>query len=181
MTETMTVAEWLSELKRIKKLLPHRFVNILKYSSKMEAASESIKNQQAYVNKQKQSAISLLERYEEVTMKIEESNLVKGFEFESKFYTIRQAILYKHFLSAQYTLLYDSFKPHTAEMQIMEQGSSLTPEQKVSFNMVPQLYYKERDIQASKEDLITLMAKINTLIDASNHSNTITIGKLAEE
>lgn len=175
--EIMTIAEGLAELKRIAKLLPKKFAIISKYSSKMQANPDTIKNQEQYVAEQKQSILDLLERYKRIKLAIEQANLNNYFEFNGKKYSVREALLYKHYLFALYERLYDSFNDNEAKKQISEMriSSSISAEQLIKMNMVPKLYYDERQLQKEKEELLLLMSKIDALIDMVNHSNNITI------
>lgn len=180
MTEKMTIAEGLKELKRIDSLLEQRNVIIARYCSKKKNSRDEIEKQQEYVKEQTQSAIDLLKRYSKIKLVIQQANLSASFAFDDKQYSLAEAILYKQYLHEHFLQLWNSFTTTTAQAQLMNimqrQGFlNLTAEQLEKIDMVPELYYDEKFVQKQKEDLIALKLNMDSLIDKTNHATTIEI------
>ena len=108
-------------------------------------------------------------------------NLVTSFEYNSKDYTIAEAILYKQQLEEYLNTLLNAFTDRTAQAQLssyrnlIQATASINEEVLKGMNLVPELYYDEKKINKEKEDLLDFMAHINALIDRSNHLTTIEI------
>jgi hypothetical protein len=179
MTEKMTIAEGLKELKRIDSLLTQRFALIMRYCSKKKNSRDEIEKQQEYVKEQTQSAIDLLKRYSTIKLAIQQANLSASFTFGEKQYTLAEAILYKQYLYERYGLLWNSFTNNNAQMQLQyaqtRQYANLTPEQLEKIDMIPELYYDEKHVQQQKEELMALKLNMDSLIDKTNHATTIEV------
>lgn len=176
MTEILTVAEGLRELKRIRDLLDQRYANISRYCSKHKGSKDEIDKQQEYVEKQTQSAKDLIVRYQNIKLAIAKVNLETTFDFQNVTYSVAQAILYKQFLKEMYSNLYNSFTSYNAERQLSSiRMSGLSDEQLEKYELIPELYYDERIVQKDKEDLLMLMSYLDALIDKANHATSITI------
>jgi dTDP-4-amino-4,6-dideoxygalactose transaminase len=174
----LTIAEGLQELKRIVKILESRRNYITRYCSKKKGSQDEIEKQAEFVKAQFKSALDLITRYKDVKTEIQKANLTASFTFNGKKYTLSEAILYKQFLNAQYTALYNSFNTSTAQAHLLiyqRAFGNLTPEQLEKIDMVPELYYDEKQIIKNKEDLIGLMANMDALIDKTNHATTINV------
>jgi hypothetical protein len=174
----LTIAEGLQELKRIVKILESRRNYIIRYCSKKKGSRDEIEKQAEFVKAQFKSALDLITRYKDVKTEIQKANLTASFTFNGKKYTLSEAILYKQFLNAQYTALYNSFNTSTAQAHLLiyqRAFGNLTPEQLEKIDMVPELYYDEKQIIKNKEDLIGLMANMDALIDKTNHATTINV------
>lgn len=174
----LSIAEGLQELKRIAKLLENRRRYITRYCSKKKGSRDEIEKQAEFVKAQYKSALDLLKRYQDIKTEIQKANLFASFTYNNKKYTISEAILYKQFLKAQYEALYNSFSPINAQEQLslyQRAFGTLTPDQLEKIDMVPELFYDEKEVLKQKENLIGLMANMNALIDKTNHSTTINI------
>jgi len=134
MPETMTVAEALTELKRIAKLLPRRFNDIGQYCSKRKGAPDTIEHQADYVKEQRQSA----------------EDLIASFHDNMGEHQIEQYMRYKSM-------------------------GRLEEEEMEKLELVVERYYNPREIKDRQEELLELRARIDALIDASNHSTHIEI------
>ena len=189
MSETMTVAEGLSEIKRIVKILPLRNNQITTYCSKRKDGKDSIEKQEEYVKEQRQSAEDLITRMMDIKEAIMASNLQTTVTWKDTTMSIARAILFKSNVGGRltsvkrlYEALYRSFNTTTANSQIHEYASlksynmrTLGDEEKEKLDIVPVTYYDEREIQVKLEDLIELESMLDALIDASNHKTEITI------
>ncbi len=174
--KTMSVAEGLRELERIDELFDQRTMEIGKYCSKWKDAKDIITNQKDYVDEQAQSARDLITDYKNIKLAINQSNIDTTFEFNGVTYSVAEAILYKQGIKNLYTRLYNAFHDNTARRQISEQRTGgLTEEHLVKLDLVPQLYYDPKVIQKEKEDLLTLMSHLDSLIDKANHNTEITV------
>ncbi len=186
---TMTVAEGLSEIKRIVKILPLRNNNITRYCSKRTGEKDSIDKQEEYVKGQRQSAENLIERMMDIKEAIMASNLETTVTWKEDTMTVARAILFKSNVGGRltsvkrlYDALYRSFNTTTANAQIHEYASlegysqqRLSDDAKAKLEMVPETYYDEREVQGKLENLIELESMLDALIDASNHKTQITI------
>jgi hypothetical protein len=174
--DEMTIAEGLRELDRIKSLLENRYRNIAKYSSKVKRDKDAIEKQQEYVDREAQSAKDLIERYKNIKLAIDSANLETTFMYNEQTLSIKEAIFYKHFLADMYNDLYNSFSDYTAMRGIERYHMpNMSEEDLTKLDFVPHLFYNERDVQTKKENLLSLMAMIDALIDKANHSTTIKI------
>ncbi|KKN76629.1 hypothetical protein LCGC14_0368260 [marine sediment metagenome] len=105
------------------------------------------------------------------------------FEFNGVTYSVAEAILYKQGIDKMHNNLYLSYTASNALRQIQEYsrliGVNTTTvggeEMLDTLDLVPELYYDEKDIQQRREDLLELMSKINALIDKANHNTTILV------
>lgn len=178
MSETMTIQDGLTELKRIHKLLETRRDNIRRYSSKKRGNKDEIEKQQEFVNEQFQSAKDLLQRYLNIKLAINVSNLSTIIVFKGKEFSVAEGILFKQRVYQAWTQLYESFSPSTGLSQISEfrrNIGGLTAEQLEKLDFVPELLYDEKEILKLKEENLDLYAYIDALIDKSNHATTIEI------
>lgn len=186
---TMTVAEALSELKRINRILPQRSANIRRYCSKMKASEDEVDHQRDFIDGQRQSAEDLIDRYVKIKLAIAQSNLVTMIEWEGNRMSVAEAILYKPNVgnrssSTSHMLkqLYQSFVPENGtrmveyfarqlghNLQSMEEG------QRALVNLVPELYYDPKEIENIRDNIIALETRLDALIDGSNHQTTISI------
>ncbi len=178
--KSMTVAEALTELKRIVKLSAKRNQNIARYSSKKRGELDEIEGQKAWIKKQHQSANDLIERWTHIKLAMNESNLRTLIEFEGKTFSVAEAILFKQQLYEMKNDLLNSFTPNTGLDQIrVHMGNigrlDLDEKQLESINLVPELMYDEAEMIKKKEDLLNLYSFIDALIEKSNHNTIITI------
>jgi len=176
----MTVAEALTELKRISKLSEKRNENIARYSSKKRGGLDEISNQRKWIAAQHQSAKDLIERWTKIKLAMNAANLETIIEFEGSKFSVAEAILFKQHLHRMKNNLLNSFKPDTALTQIRTHMGNigrldLTPEQLAAINMVPELMYDEAEMIKAKENLFNLHSFIDALIEKSNHNTVITI------
>jgi hypothetical protein len=181
----LTIAEGLQELKRISKLLDHRKAYITRYCSKKKGSRDEIDKQAEFVKAQFKSALDLLTRYRNIKTEIQKANLTASFTYNGKAYTLSEAILYKQFLKEQYESLYNCFNISNAQTQLgmfrnYVNTSALTPEQLDKIDMIPELYYDEKQILKLKEELIGLMTNMDALIDKTNHAIFIDVFGKAE-
>jgi len=180
MVETMTIADALTELKRISKVLPVRNRNIRRYSSKKRGNKDEVENQKKWIKEQKQSAADLIHRFTLIKLSINRSNLDTNLEFEGETFSVAEAILFKQHVHEMMTNLLESFTNETGLRQINEYsrmfgvGSGLTPEQLEKVDMVPELMYNEAEIIKEKEHYLSLYSYVDALIEKSNHNATIT-------
>lgn len=189
MTDTMTVAEGLSEIKRIVKLLPRRNMNITRYCSKRKGSTDEIDHQRDYVNEQRQSAEDLIKRMVSIKINIMKSNLETTVTWKDKTMSVAEAILFKSNVGGRltsvkrlYDSLYNSFDTENADAQIEQYArlkgyrpGMMTEEEQEKLEISPERYYNEREVQGKIEELIELAAMLDALIDSSNHKTTITV------
>jgi len=188
--DRMTVAEGLTELKRIAKVLPLRYRNIQQFCSKRAGSKDEIENQQDYVKKQRQSAEDLIARWQAIKVAIAKSNLETTITWKDTTMTVHEAILWKSVpgrgrsIQSMLTGLYNSFNTQNAELQINEYASisglsrvNISDEQRQKLDLTPVRYYDEREIQKKLEELLELESKLDALIDASNHQTFINISR----
>lgn len=176
----MTVAEALTELKRIAKLLNKRIQNITRYSSKKKGDPDEVEGQKSWIKQQHQSANDLIERWTKIKLAMNKSNLEAIIDFEGDQFSVAEAILFKQQLHEMKSNLLNAFTPETARSQIRTYLSNvsrvgLTEEEMVGANLVPELMYNEAQIIKAKEDLLNLYSFIDALIEKSNHNTVITI------
>jgi len=175
----MTVAEALTELKRIAKLLAKRNQNIHRYSSKKKGEQDEIEGQKAWVDAQYQSAQDLIVRWTLIKLAMNSSNLVTIITFEGKEFTVAEAILFKQKLYEMREALLHSFSPEQGNLQVRTAATirpgNLTPEELAKIDLVPELMYDEAEILKEKDDLLNLYSFIDALIESSNHNTVITI------
>lgn len=176
----MTVAEALTELKRIAKLFNKRVQNITRYSSKKKGEPDEVEGQRDWIAAQFQSAKDLIERWTKVKLAMNKSNLETIIDFEGDQFSVAEAILFKQHLHEMKNNLLNSFTPETGQSQIRAYLSNvgrlgLSEEEMASINMVPELMYNEAKMIKAKEDLLNLYSFIDALIEKSNHNTVITI------
>ena len=176
---SMTVAEALTELKRIAKLLKRRNQNIRRYSSKKKGELDEVEGQRAWVDAQYQSAQDLIVRWTKIKLSMNASNLVIRINFEGKEFTVAEAILFKQKLYEMREALLNSFSPEQGISQVKAHATirpgNLTPEELVKIDLVPELMYDEAEILKEKDDILNLYSFIDALIEKSNHNTVITI------
>jgi hypothetical protein len=182
LTDKMTIAEGLQELKRIDAMLDQKKQVIARYCSKKKGLPDEVTNQDAYVKEQAQSGIDLLKRYSAIKTAIQKANLEASFTLDGKTFTLAEAILFKQYLLREYQEYWMSFNPATAQAQInfytnqiANRMNTLTPEQLTALNLVPELFYDPKKVQAEVEKLLTLKTSMDALIDKTNHATTIEI------
>ena len=176
----MTVADALTELKRIVKLSEKRNQNIVRYSSKKRGELDEIEGQKKWIAAQYQSAKDLIERWTKIKLAMNVSNLGTIIEFEGSKFSVAEAILFKQQLYEMKNNLLNSFTPETGLNQIrFHMGNigrlNLTEEELSAINMVPELMYDEAEMIKAKEDLLNLYSFIDALIEKSNHNTVINI------
>lgn len=177
---SMTVAEALTELKRIVKLSTKRNQNIRRYSSKKRGEMDEVTGQKKWIAAQYQSAKDLIERWTKIKLALNDSNLQTVIEFEGSKFSVAEAILFKQQLYEMKNKLLNSFTPDTGLDQIRNYMGNigrldLDEEQMAAINMVPELMYDEAEMIKAKEDLLNLYSFIDALIEKSNHNTVITI------
>jgi len=175
---SMTVAEALTELKRIVKLSTKRNQNIRRYSSKKRGEMDEITDQKEWIEAQYQSAKDLIERWTKIKLALNDSNLQTIIEFEGEKFSVAEAILFKQQLYEMKNNLLNSFTPDTGLDQIRTHMSNigrldLTEEEMRGANLVPELMYDEVNMIKAKEDLLNLYSFIDALIEKSNHNTYI--------
>lgn len=176
----MTVAEALTELKRIVKLSAKRNQNIFRYSSKKRGELDEVEGQKKWIAAQYQSAKDLIERWTKIKLALNDSNLQTVIEFEGSKFSVAEAILFKQQLYEMKNNLLNSFKPDTGLNQIRTHLGNigrldLTEEEMTAINMVPELMYDEAKMIKAKEDLLNLYSFIDALIEKSNHNTVIAL------
>ncbi len=183
MTTEMSIAEGLQELKLVAQKLQQRRINISRYASKRRGAKDEIEKQKEFVKEQGQSARDLITKYKNIKLAIQRSNLDTTFEFNGVTYSVAEAILYKQGIDKMYNNLYLSYTATNALTQIQQYSRLIGvntatvggEEMLDTLDLVPELYYDEKDIQQKREDLLELLSKINALIDKANHNTTISV------
>ena len=179
--EKITIADGLTELKRIKKLLEQRNAYITRYSSKKRGNKDEVEDQKNFIAKQKQSAIDLIQRYCDIKLAINQSNLETMLSFEKRTFSVAQAILFKQQLHDMQTALYNSFVPNTGQAQINAYVraigglGSLSQEQLEKLDLVPELLYSEAELIKLKETNLNLYSYVDALIEKSNHNISIEV------
>ena len=179
---TLTIADALTELKRIKKLLVKRNQNITRYASKRRGGKDEIEGQRKYVAEEFQSAKDLLTRYKDIKLAINKSNLETILTFEEKEFSVAEAILFKQQFYEMQNKIYSAFTPNTG-LNLVNQyirtlggiGSQFTEDQLKKLDMVPELLYDEKEILKLTEDALNLYSFVDALIEKSNHNTRITI------
>ena len=176
----MTVAEALTELKRINKLSEKRCQNIARYSSKKRGELDEVEGQKKWIAAQYQSAKDLITRWTKIKLAMNASNLKTIIEFEGEKFSVAEAILFKQQLYEMKNDLLNSFTPDQGNFQIRTHMGNigrldLTEEELMAINMVPELMYDEAEMIKEKEDLLNLYSFIDALIEKSNHNTVITI------
>ena len=176
----MTVAEALTELKRIVKLSVKRNQNIARYSSKKKGDSDEIEGQKKWIAAQYQSAKDLIERWTKIKLALNESNIQTIIEFEGKKFSVAEAILFKQQLYEMKSNLLISFTPNTGLNQILINLGNigrleLNEKELAAINLVPELMYDEAEMIKAKDDLLNLYSFIDALIEKSNHNTVINI------
>ena len=182
MTETneMTVAEAMEELKLINKKFLNNLELLKKYSSKAKKNEETIKDQEQYVRSLIQSSKDLVERYITIKLEIQKSNLNSTIVFKDKKYSVAEAILLKQGLIDWKERLWNSISENEAERQINRLLEAmgrltLTEEALEKLDLIPHLFYDEKEKQEKLDELLELRSYIDRLIEKSNHQSSITI------
>lgn len=180
-TNQMTVADGLTELKRIDKLLSQRYQEITRYASKKTGSKDEIDNQRRWVSDRFKSAEDLLKRYANIKVAIQQSNINTTVHFEGATYTIAQGLLLKQGLFDRYQSLHASLNNHNGAQQVAEaqrelnMRGNLPAEAAEKFEMVPELLFNEVDNMGRKEHLLNLRSYLDALIEKSNHHSFITL------
>jgi len=178
----LTVADALSELKRIKKLLVNRNQNISRYCSKRRGGKDEIENQKKFIESEFQSAKDLITRYKNIKLAINKSNLETILEFGGKTFSVADAILFKQQFYEMNKELLNAFMPNTGISQVNQYiqslggiGHQFTEEQMQKLDLVPELLYDEKVILKAKEDDLNLYSFVDALIEKSNHNTYISL------
>lgn len=181
MVEEITIADALTELKRIKKLLVNKNQHILRYSSKKRGNKDEIENQKKFIAGAFQSAKDLIQRYTDIKLAINKSNLETILTFGKDTFSVAEAILFKQQFYQMKNDLYNSFTPNTGLAQVnayvraIGALGTLSQEQLEKLDMVPELLYDEAQMLKLKEANLNLYSFIDALIEKSNHATTISI------
>ena len=177
----MTIADALTELKRIKKLLETKHTNIRRYASKRRGGKDEIENQKDFIGQEKQSCVDLINRYKDIKLAINRSNLTTQLEFGGEKFSVAYAILFKQQFHAMFKELYSCFTPNRGEqlvrsyMQTIGNLGGLQQEQLEKLDMIPELMYSETEIIKLKEGNLNLYSVVDALIEKSNHATNITL------
>ena len=176
----MTVAEAMEELKLINKKFLNNLDLLKKYSSKAKKNEETIKDQEKYVKGLIQSSKDLVERYIKIKLEIQKSNLNSTIEFKDKQYSVAEAILLKQGLIDWKERLWNSISENEAEHQINRLLEAmgrltLTEEALEKLDLIPHLFYDEKEKQEKLDELLELRSYIDRLIEKSNHQSKISI------
>lgn len=176
----MLVAEAMAEVKRIGKLLPTRFDNIRRYSSKKKDSDDERDNQKDYVASQRNSAEDLIKRRTAIMLAIKESNLNTMIVYDSQEMSVAEAIIWKQSVYDLENKLYTSFDDSNGRSQVYEFASTvgmstnrMDDDTKEKFNLVPELLFDKDEIDKKIEDLEKKKLMLDMLIDGSNHKTMI--------
>ena len=181
MVDTMTIADALTELKRINKLLPTRYANIRRYSSKRRGTKDEVDGQAKFIKEERQSAEDLINRYKSIKLAINKSNLETDIEFEKDVYSVAEAILYKQQFYEMHTALINSFTADNGNRQVNEYVrflggvGTMSEEDREKIDLVPELLYSEKEIIRLREYYLNLYSFVDALIEKSNHATTIEV------
>ena len=187
----MTIQDGLSELKLIAQKLARNNDQLGLYSSKRKGEDDKIEDQKDYVKGLIQSQEDLLTRWTNIKTAIAKSNLETSFEFESRTYTIAEALLHKQGLLELRKMFLQSLSDKSALQAIEEYSNQLgigtgnmysrssdtklSEEQLEALKLTPKLFYSEKWKQDELDHLLELRSHLDRLIDKSNHLVTITI------
>jgi len=179
---TLTVADALTELKRIKKLLGKRVQIISRYSSKRRNGKDEILNQKKFIESETKSAVDLITRYKDIKLAINKSNIETILDFEGKQFSVAEAILFKQQFYEMNEDLYKAFTSNTGINQVNQYVQSLggvgrqfSEEQMEKLDFVPELLYDEKKVLKLKEDNLNLYSFVDALIEKSNHNTYISL------
>lgn len=181
MVEELTIADALTELKRIKKLLLKRNEYIARYSSKKRGNKDEIENQKDFIAQTFQSAKDLIQRFTDIKLAINKSNLETTITFKENTLSVAEAILFKQQFYQMRTDLYNSFGPAVGLAQVnayvraIGALGTLSQEQLEKLDMVPELLYDEKQMINLREENLSLYSFIDALIEKANHNTTISI------
>ena len=176
----MTIADGLTELKRIIKLLDVKSQNLKRYSSKQRASKDEVESQKEYVASELKAANDLITRYTNIKLAIQKSNLETLIEHAGVSFSIAEALLLKQGIFDMKNKVYESLTNQNAIRQLNEynnriQARALTQQEMESLNFVPELLYDELKNQKNKENLLDLRSYIDALIEKSNHQTFIQV------
>jgi len=177
----LTIADALTELKRIKKLIDKKVGIITRYSSKRRGGKDEVENQKKFIASEGQSVRDLITRYKDIKLAINNSNLETVLNFEGKQFSVAEAILFKQQFYQMNETLYNAFTSNTGINQVnqyarlMGAGMQLTPEQAEKLDLVPELLYDEKKILKAKEENLSLYSFADALIEKSNHKTFISL------
>lgn len=187
MSEEITVAEALTELKRIVKLIPHRLHEIELYASKRKGSKDTIEGQKTYFEGRVQSARDLVKRYYTIKVAIAQSNLKTMITWKDHTMTVHEAILYKTnsrrdtSTATWLRSILNVMNDNTADGQILEFADNIarlnlmTEEQKEKMDLIPERYYDPKKVEEERDAILELESRLDALIDGSNHKTIITI------
>ena len=180
MTETneMTVAEAMEELKLINQRFLKNIELLKKYSSKAKKNDDLIQNQQEYMKSLIQSSKDLVERYMKIKLEIQKSNLNSVIDFKGRKYSIAEGLLLKQGLFDWHERLWGSISENQAVIQtnkLLEAMGrlTLTEEALEKLDLIPHLFYDEKEKQEKLDELLELRSYIDRLIEKSNHQTKL--------
>ena len=182
MADTMTIADALTELKRIKKIMPRKIANISIYSSKRRGAKDQIEGQAKFVKSETKAVLDLIKRFESIKGAVNASNLEATIVLDGETMTVGHSILFKQQYKEMYETLYNAFTPTTGQRQVDQHarylGSNManfSDKQLADLDLIPELLYKEKTVIAKKEHYLNMYSEADRLIEKSNHATTITV------
>jgi len=181
MVEELTIADALTELKRIKKILAVRAQNITRYSSKRKGGRDEIEKQRKFIDGEFQSAKDLITRYEDIKLAINASNLETMITFEEDTFSVANAILFKQQFYEMNMGILNAFSQNTGKRQVNEYArtinlsGNMTQEQLEKLDLIPELLYDEKEIIGAREQQLSLYSFIDALIEKSNHNTQISV------
>ncbi len=171
--QEMNIADGLKELKVLAKKMVVTAHNIRNYSSKKKGQPDLIEKQKEFVKSERQKYEDILRNWTAIKLAIQRANLDTYIEYKDIKMSLAEAIIWKQGRKDMERSLWDSFTSETADSQIgqakmVADKLGLTEAQMVEINMVPELYYDEREIQTKRETLLEFEGRIDALIDAAN-------------
>jgi len=171
--QELNIADGLKELKVLAKKMVVTAQNIRNYSSKKKGQPDLIEKQQEFVRSERQKYEDLLRNWTAIKLSIQRANLDTNIEYKEIRMTLAEAIIWKQGKKDMEYTLWNSFTSQAADTQIgqakmVAEKLGLTEAQMVEVNIVPELYYDEREIQAKKEILLEFQGRVDALIDAAN-------------
>jgi len=178
---TMTIADGLNELKRIEKVVLKKQATISRYCSKRKGEKDEVENQKKFVKETAQSARDLLTRHGTIKLAINKSNLETMVHFEGKDMSVAELILYKQKYHGLRVAYLNAFHANNGRNQVQNFATtlgmrgSMSEEQAIKFDLVPELYYDEKQLIKDKEEALNLYAYTDSLIEKSNHKTFIEV------
>jgi hypothetical protein len=169
----INIADGLKEQKVLAKKMTVTARNLRRYSSKKKGQPDLIEKQKEYVRSERQKYEDLLKNWTAIKLAIQRANLDTYIEYKEIKMNLAEAIIWKQGRKETESLLWNSFTSEAADEQIgqakmVAEKLGLTEAQMVEVNIVPELYYDEREIQSKKESLLEFEGRVDALIDAAN-------------